>query len=578
MPVKFLGTSEYSSVFKWSPSFRSKRFSPTRQQSAPDAGMRSDEFYLLNEPGFTHKKSVKHRLPEAGSCLIWEASLQDNDDQQSTVGTICSIDVSKQVKPVEEPVIVETKVPNCEIKKENNKKNQKNQKSVKKSPKKLQKDLKVNSKDENQAKAKSSNQPKTAIIEESKPVIKKTSIPLKYRSRKMLPYSYPTCRSEYQLMYKKPKNIFRSSPLISAYDVVYSSSALSSRKPPFKFKSEYSVSYKKDEDLKKPELKSPASPSMKVKVRHLHKPSKKNSSKKEKSIPTLNKHRNIKSEYEKEFSEYNLSSQQQVIEEVEKNKLNRDGLNFDRQHAGQLHSQVNTCWDLSSQSTSSNHQNKENEAVNDCYESSSVRTDSLENIKIKPVVRKLDWSEAESANDEEEDKKIEDENMNDKSIKKESVLANCDENKHVPMSEVDSLTNRSSTTIEGRITTPELKTMGGALRTHHDITTPSKGGALLSSPKMKLNKTEIRKKSLVTNEKKPAKSDKPFTELPKKLQVIVRAPIRGALRSEEFQHFSNNTRPLNDLDRISLASRQSSASAQDLLERSLKRRGFWSRD
>uniref|UniRef100_H2YGU4 Nuclear protein MDM1 n=1 Tax=Ciona savignyi TaxID=51511 RepID=H2YGU4_CIOSA len=81
MPVKFRGNSEYSTMYKWSPSYRSAEFKPTEQQCAIEAGLRSDEMMLLMEPTFTRKRRVFHPEPQAQSCLQWCDDQMENEQE-----------------------------------------------------------------------------------------------------------------------------------------------------------------------------------------------------------------------------------------------------------------------------------------------------------------------------------------------------------------------------------------------------------------------------------------------------------------------------------------------------------------
>lgn len=205
-------------------------------------------------------------------------------------------------------------------------------------------------------------------------------------------------------------------------------------------------------------------------------------------------------------------------------------------------------------------------------------------------------------------------------------------------------------TFEGRVATPKLQTFGGARRTHLDLTTPSRGGALLISPSKQQKKTTPvsskgeqtpkqqttpvagspthdaqkllggRKHPLIRSSpgrmsplKTFALNKRQNTETAKRptiskktaakesgdanKQIIresppprrawttgnVRAPIKGMMRSEEFQHcgplgnVSTSVYPKSqDDDALSIASSVTSARASDLLRKAQQRKSFWS--
>nr|CAB3263712.1 nuclear protein MDM1-like [Phallusia mammillata] len=648
MPVRFKGVSEYSNSFKWSPSFRSAKFEPTDEQIAPEAGLRSDQMNLLLEPTFARKRQVPHRKPEAPSLMWWE-----DHDMIPCVEEI-KADVGHNVKdktyvvmkksPPRKAKDVKTsskkvKKSDLDYKKENVEKQRnavtKERRSKKEHEKKLDdaKVLEISTQTESLQKLKNRKiqtehkQTKISVVNKKKPPPKPESpskkIPLKYRPRKARYLS--AHQSEYQQMYQKPSRFVPSSPLISALDVVHNSShAIPPHKSPrMPMKSEYESKFQNMSPLSKslPAYSSPPSPSLRLKV---------------KNLPTspLQVHRSPKkvvSEYAVQFpgKTFPVECLEKVWDDANHNKLNRDACNFDKTHAIQLLSPKNKYWDLSSHGSRSvtdtefleDQEIKSTESIagsdidHESVESViSMEQDSLATLSAneetsigdKPVARKLAWGEGS-------------ETVSNVSTAHDDTLIAEDDNEEGP--------------FEGRLPTPQLKQIGGALRTHHDLTTPSAGGALLSSPPVspraktfpqpvmrnslqshvkseKAGKFENDGKNKITNfgtqtekkPKKPSNIQKSPTELkveetkceivkksrdempkptpskkaplPRRMQRSPRAPIQGSLRNREFQHFGQNTRPIA-FDQVSLASSRSSASAVELLEKSRQRKDFW---
>lgn len=631
MPVRFKGVSEYSNSFKWSPSFRSAEFKPADEQMAPEAGLRSDQMNLLVEPTFTRKRQVPHRKPETPSLMMWweddyteptieniQTGAEGRNAQNKTyvIGKKSSPPKDKagkvsQKKTKKDETKVEKENKYEEVKKADDAVVKENKTSSKKGSKgkqvRAEKDvversnnnvLAQKTQSDSFPKKKSrkvTSEPKQAPEkkESPKPESPSKKIPFRYRPRKM---RYTSAHlSEYQQMYRKPTRFVPSSPLISALDVVHNSShAIPPHKSPrMPAKSEYESKFQNMSPLSKslPVYSSPPSPSLKLKV---------------KNLPTspMQVHRSPKkvaSEYARQFPNKNfpVESQEKLWEAADRNKLNRDASNFDKSHAIQLLSPKNKYWDMSSTGshtvteadTNDNEDVRSTESVagsdNDHESVESVismEQDSLatmsahggdsngNNIGDRPVARKLAWGDGS-------------ETVSDADGPDDETITGSD----------------AEGPFEGRLPTPQLKQIGGALRTHHDLTTPCSGGALLSSPPVsprcktypqsrlqldtkpaspaKAEPTKVsRQEKMSTYEKKVvAPKPKPSKEpsLPRRMLLSPRAPIQGTLRDSEFQHYGRNTRPPTALDQVSIASSRSSASAVQLLERSLQRKDFW---
>ena len=621
MPVKFRGASEYTSVYKWSPSFRSASFSPSKQQSLPDAGLRSDQFCILQEPGFTHKMAVPHRKSLASSCLIWESSLKEDD-----------LDKSEFTKS-KDPVVTKSKNLNTVV---NEKFCQNSSKVVIKESKQIETEqIRDAEKENNQIKIVKpqlkETEKKSSVFTSKNSKTSKTSqpkpqaIPLRFRPKSMPTYVYPSCKSEYQVMFRKPKKSYPVAPALSALDIVHKSSCISpSKKIKFRHKTSYSVNYEKPVPIKKQVSPSPASPSLKLKVKNLNNIKSRNT----KSAPITKS----RSEYNTVYKEreFPLPEQSYLRLEASKNKSNRDGENFDKHHSVQLHSPDNKCWDLSTIVSSNAERDKlssrigSNKADSDVEQPNVVRklefddveeskhaenqedpdsvkqSDCLESIcdnsvvEEPKVVRKLDFNveDGEINEDKEGDEKIKEvaetaetevvknvvtETSNEKTLLNDEASVEMQSVKTELSAASCSKTSATASTVLGRVPTPDIKMVGGALRTHHDITTPSKGGAILSSPsknavKNALLATKIKdSECAVVNEKKPLVVKKNYNELPRRMKEVVRAPIKGALRDQEFQAFTNDIRPLSALETLSIASARSSNALKDMLERSMQR-------
>ncbi|XP_048358019.1 nuclear protein MDM1 isoform X1 [Sphaerodactylus townsendi] len=209
------------------------------------------------------------------------------------------------------------------------------------------------------------------------------------------------------------------------------------------------------------------------------------------------------------------------------------GTHFSRDHLNQILSDNNRLWDLSSESSTE-------EAI-----SNNVRALDLAGVSEKqispgpkalpqpemseqltkynteklglsdavtvPVKRRLVWGEpstpekledlpleeGEEKSNKQELEKFEKGNSKDSNINNQQVVNVS----LVSPSGVNSDCSSVSSRKGGRVSTPELRVLGGAQRTHHDLTTPAAGGAVLVSP------PKIKASSSVQIKKRP--SDNP---------------------------------------------------------------------
>ncbi|XP_009858197.2 nuclear protein MDM1-like [Ciona intestinalis] len=653
MPVKFRGASEYTLTYKWSPSYRSAEFQATEQQLAIEAGLRSDEMGLLMEPTFTRKRRVMHREPEAQNCLQWGEEEQDLDAGEKRdfseevagktyvkkkttvvpqgrekitngVGNKTYVKKIKDSSPGRDEIkrsLVERVDAKLDATKRIKKvakqdkqvseNNQINKNTIREFSKPLPRPEAQRSPTRKHSPKRKSIQEQSEPVSPTKSIKSPKSSPKKETKSKNIPLRYRSLNSrlmsahqtEYQQMFRQPARFVPSSPLISALDVVHQSSAaipphVVNKSPKMRLTTEYSSKYQNRSPLSKSMTlpTSPASPSLKMKVKNLPSP--------------VQHHRSPKkviSEYSTQFPdrEFPLEPLTNIHQEANQNKQNRDANSFDPDHATQLHSPKNKFWEIMSAtesnidtvSNSTSYVKKVVESLkskdvdscsvesikgsddDDCdviRDENSVSCSSRQSLKVElPVARKLAWGESDSQSNDVD------------------AAAHDEEDSDV----ASTVTLTESNTNEGRLPTPQLKKLGGALRTHHDITTPSRGGALLSSPprprrmiSSSSSPTLLSKASSVcsvTNKTVPAdpkskRSPSPGCRmvrtdqgLPRRLQASLRAPIKGALKSQEFQHCGKNSRPMTAVDRLSMVSNRSNATAAKLLERSMQRQDFW---
>ncbi|XP_073411586.1 nuclear protein MDM1 isoform X2 [Dendrobates tinctorius] len=355
----------------------------------------------------------------------------------------------------------------------------------------------------------------------------------------------------------------------------------------------------------------------------------------------------------------------ELREKAEYYRRRAQGTHFSREHLNQIISNNNRMWDMSTNSSSEEDLSRDIKALDLAGLQTSSKKEKLQQSPTKvemqsntgnlgvsdastlPVRRKLVWDEYDNApptenieplpidtlddemeeeeDHEEEDKTTEqhfENNRGERSMKKTFDA------KSRPSEEQSDISSVS--VVEGRLPTPKLKTYGQVQRTHHDLTTPATGGALLVSPSKDHDNSELKhkkspkkdyspkkyisnglndRKANKNDEDQPVKSppvaglmtvdplplredpwptlqicsktspaamtsptskpvEKPF--VPSSWQWSPSCRIHGTLRDPEFQH--NDDR----LSQISARSAASSSLASEVLERAQKRKeDFW---
>ncbi|XP_045869725.1 nuclear protein MDM1 isoform X3 [Meles meles] len=341
------------------------------------------------------------------------------------------------------------------------------------------------------------------------------------------------------------------------------------------------------------------------------------------------------------------------------------GTHFSRDHLNQILSDSNCCWDVSSTTSSEGTISSNIRALDLAGDPTSHKTlqkcpnatleekmpvleeqpqkNAPEKLGMSdaptvPVRRRLAWDaenpdegipkqprEEEEVEEEEEEKRDKDKQVHTGELEKLEVHEKSKADKIKEGSESSSVSSGKG----GRLPTPKLRELGGIQRTHHDLTTPAVGGAVLVSPsKVRLPVPEQRKRmssqdgletanndfrkkesraiSLLTSPAAGIKTVDPLplredseTNIPKFAEVTLPvskipeyptntpgpspsppwAPsywhpsrrIQGSLRDPEFQH--------NDEDRLSEISARSAASSlrafQTLARAQKRKENFW---
>ncbi|NXY42518.1 MDM1 protein, partial [Ceuthmochares aereus] len=215
-----------------------------------------------------------------------------------------------------------------------------------------------------------------------------------------------------------------------------------------------------------------------------------------------------------------------------------EGTHFSRYHLNQILSDNNSLWDVSSTSSSEEGISNNIRALDLAGVSEKETTpspkilqqpdsreqphqDSTEKKEMSdaltvPVKRRLVWGEHEGTEERENQRSTEKELKQDEQaavVAQQSEGNNKDVNEDKKIEGENALVLNSAAVSDsssvssrtgGRLPTPELRALGGAQRTHHDLTTPAVGGAVLvSPPKLKSSQQRTRRLGTGISSAKP---------------------------------------------------------------------------
>nr|XP_025956170.1 nuclear protein MDM1 isoform X6 [Dromaius novaehollandiae] len=214
-----------------------------------------------------------------------------------------------------------------------------------------------------------------------------------------------------------------------------------------------------------------------------------------------------------------------------------EGTHFSRYHLNQILSDNNSLWDVSSSSSSEEGISNNIRALDlarvseketspspkallqpdprEELHQDSTEKKGLSDVSTVPVKRRLVWGEQEGTEERDNQPSTEDEEkeneqvavmareLDDKDATKDKKTEGKNAlvlNSSVATSDSSSVSSRTG----GRLPTPKLRALGGAQRTHHDLTTPTVGGAVLvSPPKSKSSSPQQRTRALGTDPTAP---------------------------------------------------------------------------
>ncbi|XP_076967468.1 nuclear protein MDM1 isoform X4 [Tamandua tetradactyla] len=526
MPVRFKGLSEYQRNFLWKKSYLSESYNPSVGRKYPWAGLRSDQLGITKEPGFISKRRVPYHDPQVSQSLEWKGANSENDvvvspesessetpksqdaeHKDANQGKVLTLEASRVPKRTRSHS-ADSRSEGASDLVENNKNVIVNHTPVKENQEmehstKLANHTLTNGKAELELSTKllSEKVDNGVFHNKSKfvPQFKGNSIihetEYKRNFKGLSPMKEPKLRNDL----KENGNLETASPENQKCD---------KKGDPLKSEAEM-----ESKDSNQPQKKL-------IPWRH-QRLGKVNSEYRAKFLsPAQYLYKagswtHVKENMPNQGS-LNAMWYAEVKELREKAEFYRKrvlGTHFSRDHLNQILSDNNRCWDVSSTTSSEGTISSNIRALDLAGDPTSHKTfqkchstkpeetrpileeqpqkNAVEKLGISgaptlPVRRRLAWDADNTSEDIEKqprEKEEEEESERGKEFY-EGELEKSEENeipkadKRKEGSELSSLSSGKG----GRLPTPKLRELGGAQRTHHDLTTPAVGGAVLVSP------------------------------------------------------------------------------------------------
>ncbi|KFV11051.1 Nuclear protein MDM1, partial [Tauraco erythrolophus] len=500
------GLSEYKRNFKWkTPEF----CSPSQQQKSLWAGLRSDQFGITREPNFISKRRVPYHNPQISKSFEWTADCDLNDPLETEALKTAELHTDHNNNDVNQEKIETPEGPRLAPKVQSHAGDSKGETGLALAENSMKRSPSAAPPNQNEVAC-----PKKEFEKMSNGLhrVLQRKAGMNISRLNTLPRN-----SEYQsqFVWKSPHE---KSPILAAEQ--------SKREEPFQKPAEDAAKQGKSEQ-KHPKQKNKQHISPKPPSLHTSR-GKMNTEYRSKFLsPAQYFYKDgawsrIRSKVPNQVSQNTLNFMwyMEVRELRERAKAYRqrvEGTHFSRYHLNQILSDNNSLWDVSSNSSSeegiSNNIRaldlagvSEKEAApspkmlqqpdsrEQPHQPSTEKTDMSDALTV-PVKRRLAWGEQEGTEERENWQSTEEEvkqdeqaavvaqqldgntkvASEDKKIEGENALAL---NSSAAASDSSSVSSRTG----GRLPTPKLRALGGAQRTHHDLTTPAVGGAVLVSP------------------------------------------------------------------------------------------------
>ncbi|XP_045869726.1 nuclear protein MDM1 isoform X4 [Meles meles] len=525
MPVRFKGLSEYQRNFLWKKSYLSESYNPSVGRRYPWAGLRSDQLGITREPSFISKRRVPYHDAQISKSLEWNGAISESD-------------VATSPKPEAAEIAESQKGEQKDV-------NQERVLALEAS--RVPKRTRSHSTDSRAEGASDIVENDADIIANHIPVNENEDLEhsTKLHSEKV----------DNRVFHNKSKFVpqFKGNSIIHETEYRRNFKGLSPVKEP---KLRNDLKDNENFEAISPEKKcnktdDPLKLEAEMESKESNQPKKKLTPWRHQRLGKVN------SEYRAKFlspAQYlykagawtcvkeNIPDQaslnamwyaevKELREKAEFYRKRVQGTHFSRDHLNQILSDSNCCWDVSSTTSSEGTISSNIRALDLAGDPTSHKTlqkcpnatleekmpvleeqpqkNAPEKLGMSdaptvPVRRRLAWDaenpdegipkqprEEEEVEEEEEEKRDKDKQVHTGELEKLEVHEKSKADKIKEGSESSSVSSGKG----GRLPTPKLRELGGIQRTHHDLTTPAVGGAVLVSPsKVRLPVPEQRKR------------------------------------------------------------------------------------
>ncbi|KFQ95545.1 Nuclear protein MDM1, partial [Nipponia nippon] len=519
------GLSEYKRNFKWkTPEF----CSPSQQQKSLWAGLRSDQFGITREPNFISKRRVPYHNPQISKSFEWTADCDLNDPLETEPLRTAELHTDHNNNDVNQEKIETPEGPRLTPKVRSHSVDSRGETALALAGNNMRRSPSAAPPNQNEAFASPKKEFEKMSNGLHRVLQRKSGMNISRLN------TFPR-NSEYQsqFVWKSPHE---KSPILAAEQ--------SKREEPFQKPAEDAAKQGKSEQ-KHPKQKNKQHISPKPLSSHTSR-GKMNTEYRSKFLsPAQYIYKDgawsrIRSKVPNQASQNTLNSMwyMEVRELRERAKAYRqrvEGTHFSRYHLNQILSDNNSLWDVSSNSSSEEGISNNIRALDlagvseketapspkmlqqpdsreQPHQDSTEKKDLADALTL-PVKRRLVWGEQEDTEERENGQSAEEEENQDEQaavVAQQLEENNKDANEDKKMESENALVLNSSAAASdsssvssrtgGRLPTPKLRALGGAQRTHHDLTTPAVGGAVLvSPPKFKSSSSQQRTQGLGTD-------------------------------------------------------------------------------
>uniref|UniRef100_G3QKW2 Nuclear protein MDM1 n=1 Tax=Gorilla gorilla gorilla TaxID=9595 RepID=G3QKW2_GORGO len=553
MPVRFKGLSEYQRNFLWKKSYLSESCNSSVGRKYPWAGLRSDQLGITKEPSFISKRRVPYHDPQISKSLEWNGAISESNVVASPEPEAPETPKSQEA---EQKDVTQERVHSLEASR-------------------VPKRTRSHSAD--------SRAEGASDVENNEGVTNHTpvneNVELEH-STKVLSENVDNGVFHNKSQFVPP---FKGNSVIHETEYKRNFKGLSPVKEP---KLRNDMRENRNLETVSPERKSnkiddPLKLEAEMELKDLHQPKRKLTPWKHQRLGKVN------SEYRAKFlspAQYlykagawthvkgNMPNQgslnamwyaevKELREKAEFYRKRVQGTHFSRDHLNQILSDSNCCWDVSSTTSSEGTVSSNIRALDLAGDPTSPKTlqkcpstepeekgniveeqpqkNTTEKLGLSaptiPVRRRLAWDTENTSEDvqkqpREKEEEDDDEEEGDRKMGKQAFMGEQEKLDVHEKSKADKMKEGSDSSVSsekgGRLPTPKLRELGGIQRTHHDLTTPAVGGAVLVSPsKMKPPVPEQRKRMTSQDCLETSKND--FTKKESRAVSLLTSPAAG---------------------------------------------------